>query len=411
MTSRRVPVLFTDAADCCGCGACAARCPKGAIEMTTDERGFAIPVIDFDSCIGCGACERACGFQAKLGQHASRSSYAAVGRGDIAHSSSGGVFATLARAVFAEGGVVFGAACEREDDGLSVKHIAATDESGLLHLQNSKYVQSDAGVCFHDVLQYLKKGVPVLFCGTPCQVAGLKGYLGHDWLNLFTADLVCHGVPSGSMFRGAIASYEKKYGSRVVDAMFRCKKDGWLGSFYLSLFFENGSTVTIRASESAYYDLFLKLKAFRDSCYSCPYASDLRAGDVTLGDFWGVEDSCPEVLADSARFDMQKGISCLLVNNERGGELVSRFGASLNLFEVSFDDVAAGNDQLRHPSIKPDDREQYIAAFADGGWDAVEHLWKKRNRGLKWAIKKAAGKIVPNGARQAIKKLIHRGRS
>lgn len=157
--------------------------------------------------------------------------------------------------------------------------------------------------------------------------------------------------------------------------------------------------------------MFLKLEAFRDSCYSCPYASGLRAGDVTLGDFWGVEDRRPEVLADTARFDMQKGISCLLVNNKRGGELVSRFGASLNLFEVSFDDVAAGNDQLRHPSVKPDDREQYMAAFAEGGWDAVERLWKKRNRGIKWAIKKVAGKIVPNGARQTIKNLIHRGRS
>lgn len=169
--------------------------------------------------------------------------------------------------------------------------------------------------------------------------------------------------------------------------------------------------VTIRASESAYYDLFLKLEAFRDSCYSCPYASDLRAGDVTLGDFWGVEDSCPEVLADSARFDMQKGISCLLVNNERGEELIGKFGDSLNLFEVSFNDVAAGNDQLRHPSIMPGDREQYIDAFADGGWEAVERLWKKRNHGVKWAIKKVAGKIVPNGAKQTIKNLIHRGRS
>lgn len=361
--------------------------------MSEGKDGFVLPVIDSDLCVGCGACARACGLNRGIGSNSAGPFYAAAGRGDVSESASGGVFGAVAREVISAGGVAYGAAYECEGNTLRVLHRRAASVDELRPLLNSKYVQSDAGVCFVDVKADIREGRQVLFCGTPCQVAGLKGFLGRYYENLTTVDLVCHGVPSGRMFSDCVEDYGNQFGSPVVDFRFRCKREGW-GHSLLLLLLEDGREVTIPAAKSPYYDMFLHLKTLRDSCYRCPYAGRFRAGDLTIGDFWGVEINRPDVLNDSTKFSQTKGISCLLVNNSHGKDFIDSCD-SLDLYPVDFDDIARGNDQLRHPSNLPSDRGLYIEAFAKGGWRSVRKLYLRRERGLKYHSKRILRALLP----------------
>lgn len=409
MTNREkkvnVPVLFDGSGDCCGCESCYSACPKGAITMTDDLNGFAFPHIDTSLCVGCNACVRACGLHQRVGQKTSGPWYAAAGRGDVSRSASAGVFASLAREVLAKSGVVFGAAYETRSDGLYVRHCLVEDEEGLEALQNSKYVQSEAGPCFPEVRRQLISGRPVLFCGTPCQVAGLRAFLGkRSYPNLYTADLVCHGVPSGHMFRDWVMNLEKKYNGHITNVRFRSKRDGW-GHLLLSLEFDDPEEpVYVPADASDYYQMFLGLETLRDSCYKCPYAGSFRSGDITLGDFWGVQENRPDVLERDG-FDLHRGISCLLVNNAHGAEALDSFGGSLSLYEVCFDDIAKSNDQLRHPSFMPADRDKCLKVYREGGWERVSRWWFWHHivpRNIMTGIKDILKKVLPTST---VKKL------
>jgi hypothetical protein len=154
--------------------------------------------------------------------------------------------------------------------------------------------------------------------------------------------------------------------------------------------------------------MFLGLETLRDSCYACPYASGFRAGDLTFGDFWGVQKVRPDVMEDAERFNERRGISCLLANNEHGRKALERFGSKLNLREVSFDDIASGNDQLRHPSVLPADRDECLRAFRDGGWDGVAKWWKWHHEvpdRVKRRIKNAVKGVLSDSVVDRIKKI------
>lgn len=393
------PVLYESASDCCGCGSCMASCPTGAISMVCDSAGFIFPTINSDACVGCRSCLKACGLHKKLGQKTSGPWFAASGKGDTSKSASAGVFVSLAREVIAAGGCVVGAAYVRHEHRLDVAHIMVEDLPSLEMLQNSKYVQSDSASCFSNIRQVLESNRVVFFCGTPCQVAGLKGFLGHDYPNLLTADLVCHGVPSNELFNSWLAYEEKEYGTTISDICFRDKKNGWKDSLQLSFRLpERNLKVTIPAQESAYYSLFLSFETLRDSCYECIYAGEFRSGDLTLGDFWGVERQRPDLLEDSDKFNDDSGISCLLVNNAHGMNALEKYGGLLNLTEVSFNDIASGNDQLNHPCRMPADRAKCLKAFSDNGWAGVLHWWKIHHELptlVSASIKKVAKGILP----------------
>lgn len=222
-------ILFDDKKNCCACGACMNVCPKDAIRMEEDEYGFLYPQIDETKCVQCGACKKVCAYQNEQVKNAPIKCYAAVNKNksELMKSASGGIFAAMATSVLKEGGVVFGAALDFEDGHAHPHHVAVRELSQLYRLQGSKYVQSAIENTYMEAKKELDSGKKVLFSGTPCQIAGLYGYLRKEYENLCTVDVICHGVPSARMFDDFLQNETKKRNAKSVkNYIFRDKKKG-----------------------------------------------------------------------------------------------------------------------------------------------------------------------------------------
>ncbi len=327
---------------CYGCSACAAICPKKAITMTKNAEGFLYPVIDDEICVDCGMCQAVCpalnntynNFDKPVGM-------AAAANDEIRSiSSSGGIFPLYAQYVLKRGGAVCGAAY---DEKWSVKHIIIEDAKDIRRLQGSKYVQSEIGTCYSEVRKLLEADRYVLFTGTPCQVAGLKGYLRRDYEKLLTIDLICHGVPSPKAFRLFLKQTAGK--REIAGINFRHKIDGKWGGNDLSITYKNGE-VEIHDKNSTYYHSFLMNYSLRNSCQDCQFSRMPRQGDVSLGDFWGYKNYNKE-LSDG------KGLSVMLVNNEKGMAVTREIDAETKFIlddNVPTSDIGRFNP---HIYIKP----------------------------------------------------------
>ena len=222
-------INITDKHDCCGCSACVAACPKQCIAMREDAEGFLYPEVDAAACVDCGLCEKVCPWLNTPSKRHPQDVVAAKNRngGDLIDSSSGGVFIALARQVVASGGVVFGAVF---DDRWEVVHAQADTVEAVRPMMGSKYVQSRMEDAFASVVAVLRQCRRVLFVGTPCQVAGLNGYLRRGYENLLTVDFLCHGVPSPGVWRRYLRDAFTGRDGRVVitSVEFRNKrKEGW----------------------------------------------------------------------------------------------------------------------------------------------------------------------------------------
>ena len=301
---------------CCGCTACYAICPKGAITMQEDSEGFKYPAIDKSKCIDCGLCCKVCPLDKKLENViAPAASFACTAKDEnfAKQSSSGGVFAILANMYIKEQAVIYGAAF---DDNLNVCHIRADKKDELKSLYTSKYVQSDMGNAFRQVKGDLDNGKKVLFAGTPCQVAGLKSYLQKDYLNLLSVDFICHGVPSPLVWQRYIIAMEKKLNNKITEISFRDKKDGWK-NYYFKLSTANGDVFYEKHGENIYMKGFLKDLYLRPSCYDCKFKTLHRASDITLADFWGIEKIIPEI-------NVEKGVSLCWASSEKGDTILDK---------------------------------------------------------------------------------------
>lgn len=394
-------VLYTDGQDCCGCAACATICPKQAITMRPDADGFVYPVVEDALCVECELCVNTCAFQ-KVSVTAGKplAVYAAVNKDQatLYNSSSGGVFAALASLTFEKGGVVFGCAFNKD---MEPEHICIDSPANLGKLQGSKYVQSDVKDTYAEAKQYLQGGRPVLYTGTPCQIAGLKSYLGKDWDNLVTADLVCHGVPSAAFFKGYIDWLEEYLGSKVTAYQFRDKsKIGW-GFVGNVTFLRNGRTrsSTVHPAFHYYYQYFLQGDIYRESCYHCKYAGGNRQGDFTIGDYWGVEKAHPKV-------DVRHGVSLLLVNTQKGMTLMEQLSQGLDLTESTFDQARAQNGQLNEPTARSGKREAILRTWREGGYQTVADEYYKTNR--KQIVMSRIKMLVPRPLKRMAKKLLGR---
>lgn len=276
--------------ECCGCSACASKCPKNAISMIPDKGGFLHPNVNSQLCVECGACERACpGLDPVTNKSTDLKTFIVQHRDSVIRyqSTSGGAFTAIASYVINHGGVVFGATMNSQ---FEVFHDFVRTIEDLQKFRNSKYVQSDIRNSYKAAKQFLKDGIDVCFSGTPCQINGLYKYLGKDYDNLITVDVVCKSVPSPYIFKKYI-DFKKGSEGHLSDIVFRDKKRGFL---YCTMAHYDtnanrmiGKSIYRRGSESdEWLRLFLSGKISRESCFSCHYQTKNRMSDFTLGDIW-----------------------------------------------------------------------------------------------------------------------------
>lgn len=356
---------------CTGCFACKQVCAKSAIQIREID-GFSYPEIDDSLCMDCGLCTKVCPvlsaeYHSVVKEGDLSVSYAVWNKSVEArmNSSSGGVFSALAEKVLEEGGIVYGAAW---DENMRLRHIGIEDRKDLDVLRRSKYVQSNTDGVYRDVRQQVKTGRKTLFCGTPCQVAGLLSFLGQkDYSNLITVGIVCHGVPSQRSFDKFLREIEDKEKVEVYDCNFRSKKRGWRTDLNLILHansIENKRVVIDRLlSKNVYMNAFLKQYFLRESCYNCPFKKDGKycGADIMLSDAWSLWSATPWVKADFG-----KGVSAVAAYSDKGREWIKKCTDFLSIIERPYTEYAS-NSGLRK-ARKPKNNDAAFEYLKTHSW-------------------------------------------
>jgi len=322
---------------CTLCGSCYNACPVEAISFKKPYLDFLYPTIDNSRCVGCDRCERSCPILAEKCEPESGYpiAFAAKSRDEEVRrkSSSGGVFYELASRVLADGGYVCGAVF---DECFHVKHIVSNTQEDLYRMMGSKYAQSDMGMCFRQIKTLLDAGKRVLFTGCPCQVAGLRTYVGKKYLNLILVELICHGIPSDQMLQVYIGVQEKKYGAKLKEMEFRNKAKGWHNSS-VRMRFENGREYQESMTMDTFMQGYFQYITVKESCYSCNFRNFSSGADITIGDFWGAETVLPET-------DDNIGLSAVIATTEKGKYLLKK--TSAELFSSHIETVIRYNQNL-----------------------------------------------------------------
>lgn len=362
-------VLQLEKFQCTGCGYCVYICPKNAIEMEIDEMGFVFPKVT-DKCVECGKCIKECPNRSDTRELTKPLvSFAAV-RSDnekLNKSSSGGVFASIAESVLKKNDwYVTGCILS---DGFKPVQVITNDRIEVEKIYGSKYVQCSMGEIYIKIRKKLSEGKSVLFSGTPCQVSAVKKYVNNHQ-NLFTIEVICHGVANERMF----LSYLDLFGIYSINGfIFRDKKQGW--SYNNRVFLRDGKSIKINHRLSSYMSYYLNGEIYRESCYSCKYACEQRGADITVGDFWGIMRRRPDL---KDKIDMEKGVSCLMINSEKGKMLMKN--TDLQLFPVNYEDIKEGNEPLNHPSTHTDKRNQILEIWRrNKNWKDIDRYWKEKD--------------------------------
>lgn len=354
-------VAIKDKSECCGCGACAAICPKSCISMSADQEGFKYPSVDTEICINCGLCMRVCPFE-RVKKHIPNKVYAAKARNNEIQykSSSGGAFEILASYLLENGYSIYGAAYSK--DFSAVSHILIEDKEDLQKLRGSKYVQSDITDLFKDIRRKLDDGARILFSGTGCQTASLKSFLQKDYENLVTVDILCHGVPSPILFNEYVKCIRQNYGN-IISMNMKDKTNGW-GHQKLRISAEKKIPEHI---QGLWYSIFYSRVALRSSCYKCPYMDISRPGDISLGDYWGIEN------IDKEFYD-KRGVSLVLLNTAKGEDLFNDIVNRFNLLETDIEKCM--QPVLSGPQPQPEWRHSFWDSYYQNGFkETAYRIW------------------------------------
>jgi len=344
-------IEITDKKMCSGCHACYSVCPQNCIDMIKDDEGFLYPLVDKDRCIKCGACIRACHILNPYEMDNNPTAYAAYLSDENIrqNSSSGGLFTPLSEYILSLGGVVFGAVF---DDKFNVNHSCIEKKEDLEKLRGSKYVQSIIGETHKQAEEFLKQGRKVLFSGTPCQTAGLKFYLKKEYENLYLIDIICHGVPSPKIWEEYLKLTEDKNNDKVKKISFRDKTKGWR-KFSMVFDFKTKKRQLKTLDDDRYMYGFLRNIYLRPSCYACVEKSLHRKTDLTIADYWGIENVHSE-------FSDDKGISLVFVNSEKGDKLFSKINDSVIKIDTDIKKAASYNTAATSSAKPNDNRDAFF---------------------------------------------------
>lgn len=338
--------------NCCGCRSCEQICPKKSITMKENDEGFIYPVIDKNTCINCGLCLLKCPIHSYKNNDKIPEAYAFVSKnGNIRFSASGGFCDLVSRKIIMNDGVVYGVAF---NDDFEAVYERVTNIEGLKKIQSSKYVFADTLDSYSKVKRDLNNNKYVLFIGTSCQVSGLITFLGRDFDNLLTISLICHGVPSPKLFKGYLMYMEKKLKSKILKYDFRSKeKYGW--GLYEKITCKNKSYYSISSFTPYGYD-FLNGYNYRENCYECKYCNINRIGDISVGDFWGVNEKYPDIYS-------KDGVSAILIMTEKGKKTLLSIEKEAIIKKISIDDVLMHQENLKHPTARNEIRDIYYKNF------------------------------------------------
>ena len=375
-------------ANCNGCGLCSVVCPKQCIEMKEKPDGFLYPHVNKKDCIGCGLCIKKCPEYGFIAREKVKQVYAAKTRDRklITESTSGGIFGELAKSILDTGGVVYGAAYVDVD---VVRHQRISNISELYKLNGSKYVQSEISSVYPMIKEDLLSSKNVLFSGTGCQIAAIRNYLPKDFNNLICVEVVCHGVPAPGLFKKYIKWLSQKGNAPVLKYQFRSKCERPTGE-HSKYYYETSKGFNSGYSyEDQYYGSFLCGSILRNSCYKCSYKGRLRSGDITIGDFWGIEKTNSKINTDS-------GISLVMINTEKGNRMFELLKNRLDLYESSFEEAQKFNPSISHSTaskkrISIDCTKEDVIDTQLSVTCSIKNKIKNR---LPWRVKKILKRIL-----------------
>ena len=342
---------------CTGCFACMNKCPKDAISIDIDELGKTVPVINLKKCVECGVCKRICPVNNPVEKYEPKKIYAAWSKQekDIRLSSSGGAASVFARRVIADGGKVFGAACI----DANIAHVKIEKEEDIEKIRGSKYVQSNIGLTYRAVENDLIDKKTVLYTGTPCQIAGLRKYLGKEYVDLYTVDLICHGTPPTAYLKEHLDTVLKNH--KCWDHL------AFRGEYNYILTVYHGNKILYKQPSEldTYFRAFLDGLICRDNCYKCIYANKNRVGDITVADFWGIDRNIMEHHYDGR-------ISLILINSKKGDKLFERIRNELVWEEHSLAEAMSPEQtNIHHPTVPHKDRGLFETIYKNKGFEAA----------------------------------------
>lgn len=375
-------------ANCNGCGLCSVVCPKQCIEMKEKPDGFLYPHVNKKDCIGCGLCIKKCPEYGFIAREKVKQVYAAKTRDRklITESTSGGIFGELAKSILDTGGVVYGAAYVDVD---VVRHQRISNISELYKLNGSKYVQSEISSVYPMIKEDLLSSKNVLFSGTGCQIAAIRNYLPKDFNNLICVEVVCHGVPAPGLFKKYIKWLSQKGNAPVLKYQFRSKCERPTGE-HSKYYYETSKGFNSGYSyEDPYYGSFLCGSILRNSCYKCNFKGRLRSGDITIGDFWGIEKTNSKINTDS-------GISLVMINTEKGNRMFEPLKNRLDLYKSSFEEAEKFNPSISHSTaskkrISIDCTKEDVIDTQLSVNSSIKNRIKNR---LPWRVKKILKRIL-----------------
>jgi len=362
--------------DCTGCRACEQICPVKAISMKEDDEGFITP------CIKCGLCKKTCGqidrFYNKNNLEERKFLGVRPKEKEIAkNSTSGGIAYLISKMVIEENGIVFGSAY---DENLMPYQKYVKDKKELQQLRGSKYVTSDTKKTFSQVKEFLEEGKKILYIGVPCQIGGLKKFLKKDYENLYTIDIICHGVPSQKIFKKYLENEEKKLREKIISYTARSKSKVAWGMGYCAEIKTKNKIKYKKADFDPYYTAFLKGKVNRECCYECKYANLDRIGDITLGDLWGIEQF------DYDFYD-KNGVSLAIVNTIKGEKIFNKVKNLVEYRQYNEQQVTKFNGNLKHPTTRPQNREIIYKQLDEMSFEEYSKKYLANKNKLKYVLK------------------------
>ncbi|MCG8540748.1 MAG: Coenzyme F420 hydrogenase/dehydrogenase, beta subunit C-terminal domain [Clostridia bacterium] len=318
--------------DCMGCSACYNICPQKCVAMNIDKEGFEYPKVDNERCINCGLCIKVCPIINKIETDLNYiRTYACINKNENIRlkSSSGGIFTLIAEQLLSQGGIVFGSGFNTY---FKVEHSYIEKYEELEKFRGSKYVQSKIGYTYKQAKDFLDKGKQVLFTGTPCQIVGLKSYLEKEYDNLFCQDIICQGVPSSLVWKYYLDCRIRKdgKGEQIKKISFRVKDTDWQ-NYKMCIMFQSKYSYLQNKNNDNFMKTFMNFLSIRPSCFECAFKGKKRKSDITLADFWGVQNI-------KISFIDNKGTSLVLVNTDKGNILFERIKKSIKYQKVKFQD-------------------------------------------------------------------------